>query len=153
MNLREWGGKMKLAVEQMNANRQKEGLVIAHDLNAMVWLRIQTTGKAYTGAAFSPYSDGYKKRRRKAKAQTSYVDFTVTGELARNVRPEVVASDSSSVTIEVTARDTKNQLKLKGATVQPKGAPRGNILTPNERELQIAQQANKDRVLKYFTNA
>lgn len=153
MNLREWGERLRGAVAQMDANRQREGLIIANDLNAMVWLRIQTTGKAYTGATFSPYSDAYKKVRRKAGAQTSYVDFTVTGQLARNVRPEVVASDNNSVTIEVTARDSANQMKLRGATVQPKGSPRGNILIPNEREIGIAQQANRDRVLKYINNA
>lgn len=153
MNLLEWGNEIKKRVEKMNANRAKDALVIANDLNALVWLRIQTTGKAYTGASFSPYSPKYKEVRRKAGAQTSYVDFTVTGELSRNTRPEVIASDNNSVTIEITARDRRNQDKLRGATVQPKGAPRGNILIPNEREIGIVQRANLDRVLKYLGNA
>lgn len=153
MNLRDFGNLMRKRLDAMNANREKDTLVIAGDLKALIQLRIQTTGKAYTGATFSPYSASYKETRRKAGAQISYVDFTVTGELWRNIRSAVESSTSDSVTVEITARDKGNIDKLRGALSQPKSSPRGRILTPNEKEISIVQEANKDRVIKYLINA
>ena len=151
MNLREFSDILKQRVEAMNANRERDALIIASDLKALVQLRIQTTGTAYTGSQFSPYSEGYKKKRAKGGLQTGIVDYTVTGQLWRNIRAEVTGSAANSVTVEITARDELNQAKLRGATVQPKSRPRGNPLIPNEEEIKIVQEANKNRVIKYLT--
>lgn len=153
MNLHEWGELMRKRVQRMNDNRNKDALVISLDLKALVQLRIQSTGKAYTGSVFSPYSEGYKKVRQKAGAQISKRTFTLKGEMWRNIRPEVIGGGATSVVVEIVARDTLNRKKLSAALVQPKSNPAGNILRPNERELQIVQEANKDRVLKYLTDA
>lgn len=151
MSLLSLGEIMRQRFDRMASNRAKDALVLANDLKALVQLRIQTTGVAYTGRKFNSYSPGYAKKRASIGAQTSIVDFTVTGQMWGNIRAEVVASDSVSTTVDITARDTRNQMKLQGALTQPKSAPRGNLLIPNEQEIATAQEANRQRVLKYLT--
>lgn len=153
MNLREWGEKMLKRAEAMQANRDRDALGIANDLKALVQLRIQTSGVNFAGSKFSPYSEGYKKQRKKAGAQTTVVDFTRTGEMWGNITPEVTQSNETSTVVEITARTPNNQMKLRGALTQPAASPRGNILLPSEDEIAIAQEANKERVIKYLRSA
>ena len=150
MNFREWGASLQARLGEMQANRERESLIIASDLKALVQLRIQTSGENYRGSQFSPYSSQYAKTRQKAGAQTSYVDFTVTGQLWANIRPEITESTPTSTTVEIAARDKANIDKMLGALRQPKGAPRGNILLPSEDEVKFVQDAHLERVIKYI---
>lgn len=151
MTLRDWVEYRRQRLAEMERNRDQDALVIASDLIAQVQLRIQTSGINYQGLAFTPYSEGHKRRRVKAGAQNTYVDFTITGQMWRNIRPEVVRSDASSTTVQITARDQLNQNKLRGAVNSPKRGPRGNILIPSDEEIQLANIANRDRVIRYLT--
>lgn len=150
---REMADRMRAAKERMISNREADALRIANDAKALAQLRIQTSGRNYQNAAFSPYSQGHKRTRKKAGAQVSYVDFTITGELWRRVVAQVIGTTDKTVTVEITAPDRLNQAKLQGALKSPKRAPRGNILKLSEEEERIISEANADIKITYFRDA
>lgn len=130
---------------EMSANRDRDALNIALEVKALVQLRIQTTGQNYEESLFSPYAPAYAKNRQKAGYQTEYVDFTRTGNLWANVRPEVVESTAVKSVVEITARDAGNQAKLQGAVKK-----RGNILLVSKSEADLIRRLNEQRVRRYF---
>ena len=150
MDAREFARTLRAKLQQMNQNRAKDALRIANDLNALVRLRINTRGQDYKGKSFTPYSPGYKKKRQRAGRQTRIVDFNFTGRLQAATQSYVLKETATSVIVSTTARGTDNQNKLRGALTQPKGNPRGNILRPSQSEIQTAEAANRQRILKYL---
>jgi len=130
---------------EMSANRDRDALNIALEVKALVQLRIQTTGQNFEEVLFSPYTNRYAKNRQKAGYQTEYVDFTRSGNLWANVRPEVVESTEVKSVVEITARDDRNQVKLQGAVKK-----RGNILLVSQSEADLISQLNQQRVQRYF---
>ena len=130
---------------EMSANRDRDALNIALEVKALVQLRIQTTGQNFEEVLFSPYTKPYAKRRERKGLQSEYVDMTDTGNAWANVRPEVTESTATSTTIEITARDVANQLKLIGFAKK-----RGNPLVPSAPEVGIITQLNQQRVQRYF---
>jgi S-adenosylmethionine hydrolase len=130
---------------EMSANRDRDALNIALEVKALVQLRIQTTGQNFDEVLFSPYTAQYAKNRQKAGYQTEYVDFTRSGNLWANVRPEVIESTDVKSVVEITARDDRNQVKLQGAVKK-----RGNILLVSQSEADLIAQLNQQRVQRYF---
>ena len=130
---------------EMSANRDRDALNIALEIKALVQLRIQTRGYNFEETPFSPYTNQYAKRRKKEGYQAEYVDFTKTGRLWANVRPEVAESTPTMTTVEITARDEGNQVKLQGAVRK-----RGNILLVSKIEEDILSRLNQARVNRYF---
>jgi len=130
---------------EMSANRDRDALNIALEVKALVQLRIQTTGQNFEEVLFSPYTNQYAKNRNRAGYQTDYVDFTRSGNLWANVRPEVVESTEVKSVVEITARDDGNQVKLQGAVKK-----RGNILLVSQSEADLIAQLNAQRVQRYF---
>lgn len=130
----------------LNANRPSETLKLALDLKALIQLRIQTSGRSASGSRFVPYTPAYSLTRQKKGRQTAYVDFTDTGRMWNNIRPQVINSDETTTIIVVQASNAGDQAKLSGQAKK-----RGNILTPSQDEINIAVQANNERVRKYLT--
>jgi hypothetical protein len=130
---------------EMSANRDRDALNIALEIKALVQLRIQTRGYNFEETPFVPYTKAYAKRREDEGYQTEYVDFTRTGRLWANVRPEVAQSTPTVTTVEITARDEGNQAKLRGAVRK-----RGNILLISDPEADILTRLNQQRVNRYF---
>lgn len=150
MKARQWIEQQRRKLAEMTANREREALLIINDLNALVKLRVQGSGQDYENKPFSPYSKKYARTRVKAGFQTAYVDFTRTGRLWANVNPVVIAANETSVTIEISARDSENVDKLKGALIHPKGNPRGQIIRPSKEEIELIADLNKKRIEKYI---
>jgi hypothetical protein len=130
---------------EMSANRDRDALNIALEIKALVQLRIQTRGYNFEETPFVPYTERYAKQRKDEGYQTEYVDFTKTGRLWANVRPEVAQSTPTVTTVEITARDEGNQAKLRGAVRK-----RGNILLISAPEEDILTRLNEQRVNRYF---
>lgn len=130
---------------EMSANRARDVLNISLEAKALMQLRIQTRGYNFQEQPFSPYTPAYAKNRKNAGYQADYVDFTRTGNLWANVRPEVVENTEYTTTVEITARDRGNQAKLQGAV--PK---RGNILRLSDAEIDLLRQLNEQRIARYF---
>lgn len=134
----------------LRVNRPRETFIIAQELKTSVQYRIQTSGRDFTGAAFIGYSPKYESKRVSKGRQVAFVDFTDTGRLWANIRPEVTDNTKDRTIIEITARDRDNQAKLRGAVKQPKQKPRGNILIPSASEIELGRKANQLRVQKYL---
>lgn len=130
---------------EMAANRDRDVLTISLEAKALMQLRIQTTGYNFQDRPFSPYTKPYSKEREKAGYQTQYVDFTRSGNLWANVRPEVVESTETVSVVEITARDPGNQVKLQGAVKK-----RGNIILLSRKEVDLLSLLNQERIDRYF---
>jgi len=143
---RQWVQDRIEAMRRLRENRPAETLRIAFDLNAAVQLRIQTRGQNFQERSFPPYTPGYAKRRAKAGFQVGYVDFTRTGRLWASVQPQLVQDTAEKTVVVTTARTPRDQDKLRGARRK-----RGNILQPSQKELDLANAANEERLLKYFS--
>jgi len=151
MNLREWAATKRANLQLMADNRQRDGLTLALDLLGLIQLRIQTQGRNSAGAAFVPYSPAYAAKRKSRGRQTSIVDFTDTGAMWRNTTGRVIDHGLLSTTIEIGAQDSLSREKLAAPLTVPKGRPRGFLLRPSADEVQIVQDANLQRVIKYIT--
>lgn len=150
MTLRGFIDRLIGAKDALIRNREDDVLRLALDMQALVQLRIQTTGENAQGRAFTPYSPGYAKNRRDNGYQAGYVDFTRTGEMWRSVGPKIISSNVFGCKAEIRARDSANQQKLDAALRKPAAAPRGNILQPSAEEIDALKQANNGRLLKYI---
>jgi predicted lipoprotein len=144
MNAKDVAYKIRANLAELRRNREQEVKTIASDLVALIKIRIQGSGQNYLNTRFSPYTKDYAKQRAAKGAQISYVDFTRSGRLFASVYPE---TDNSAgvVTVEITAHGQDNIDKVRGAVKK-----RGNILRPSKEELQLAEQANQERVKKYL---
>lgn len=150
MDSREFIRTLKERLAALNQNRAKDALRIANDLNALVRLRINTRGQDFNNRPFTPYTPGYKKVRQKAGRQTRIVDFNFTGRLQAATQSFITEETGTKVVVTTTARGSDNQMKLRGAATRPKARPRGNILRPSTQEIQSAEQANQQRILRYL---
>ena len=141
----EYIAKTRQQLALLNANRPAETLKLALDLKAFVQLRIQTSGRNAAGSRFAPYTPAYSLTRQKKGRQAGYFDWTDSGRAWNSIRPQLIASDESTTTYIVKASNGGDQAKLDG-----QARKRGNILTPSQDEINIAKQANNERVRKYL---
>lgn len=126
-------------------SRETEVLKISNDLLALIKLRIQTSGKDYTGAQFAPYVPGYAKERKSKGYQINIVDFTRTGRFWNNVQPVLTASSVTSATVRLEGSEQRSKDIVKGAEKK-----RGNILQPSKQEVELARKANQSRIERYL---
>ncbi len=126
-------------------NREAELMRIAIDQIALVKLRVQTSGKNYEEVPFTAYTPEYAKSRGKAGYQVGYVDFTRTGQFWQGIVPVVVESGLLKTVIEFRPTSTRGENILAGAKKK-----RGDITRPSKKETQLAQAANRQRILNAF---
>jgi len=145
-SIRDLINSLKEAKAQIIANREADALRIALDQVALVKLRIQSRGVNADGAKFEPYVPAYAKQRKNKGYQVEFVDFTRTGRLMASISPRVTSSSVFSATVVIGPDNPESEKILAGLSRK-----RGNILEPSEQELQIIREANRRRILKYFT--
>jgi len=148
--INEWLAKMEERKLAFIAARERECLQLALDLQALVQLRIQTSGTNSQGAAFVGYSPGWEKNRQRRGRQVNYFDFTDTGSAWRSITPRVILNTPDTTVVETKARDQLNQTKLNAPRTAPRSRPRGNILVPDATEIADINAANGQRIIKYF---
>lgn len=145
MTADQYSADLRARIRAMRANRPQDVLRITFDLIGQIRLRVQSSGEDFRGRPFDPYTPDYAKQRAKAGYQVGYVDLTRTGRLWASVRPEVIQSTQESTTVEVAPRGQDNVDKARGQVRK-----RGNIILPSDEELNIAAQANRERIRKYL---
>jgi hypothetical protein len=139
---------VKKGTQAMIDNRQTDALRIAFDQLALIKLRVQSRGERPDGSAYTPpYSVAYKKERTRAGFQTDYIDFTRTGRMFADVRPNVVDSNLISTTVEIKASLPNEQKKLEVNTTR-----RGAIIESSPDEIKLVRDANIQRIKSYFKN-
>lgn len=144
MTPRQFADDLERRVAELNANRPRDVLQMALEFKALIQLRIQERGYNFEERPFTPYTPAYAKRRVAKGLQDKYVDYTDTGRLWANVRPEVIENTETKTVVEITARDDGNQVKLQGAVKK-----RGNILLPSQNEVDLLSQLNRERLARY----
>jgi hypothetical protein len=150
MNAHTFITRQRTLLEAMQANAERECLIIANDLLALTRLRVNTEGLDSDNQPFAPYSPAYARQRQARGRQVAFVDFSDTGKLWGAVRATVEATGPGFVRVVITARDQLSQAKLAGALGSPQPRPRGNILVPTEDEIAMAAEANRRRIAKYI---
>jgi hypothetical protein len=144
MTAAQTAAKIRQNLADLRANRERELQIIGADLSTLIKLRIQGSGENYLNTKFSPYTPGYARQRAKKGFPTDKVDFTRTGRMFASVYPDT-DKNPSGVVVVITAHGRDNLDKVEGAQKK-----RGNILRPSQEELDLAEQANNERVLKYI---
>jgi len=144
MTAAQTAAKIRQNLADLRANRERELLMLANDTVVQIKYRIQGSGENYLNTKFSPYTPGYAKQRAKKGFPTDKVDFTRSGRLWTSVYPDV-EGNSAVMTVVISAHGQDNIDKVEGAVKK-----RGNILRPSQEELDLAEQANNARVLKYL---
>lgn len=146
-NLQSYISELKARKEEFLKERTNTRLKIILDLKALIALRIQTTGRNYDDEAFAPYSPDYQKRKEKdfENARSGIVDFTVTGNLWRNLKATVTEESDDRIVVSLQADNDTDQAKLNSFV-----SKWGNILRPSQEEIDIVRQANLGLVNTLF---
>ena len=121
--------------------------------------RVKSTGagasdKGGSPKAFSPYSDGYKKKRRTAGKGTSKKDFDYTGSLWESFKLVGNQITGSTLTFiyNVTGQNSDSR-RSNNFLVDVHSSNEGtNILYPNGKELQDLEEKLQQKVNEYFRN-
>lgn len=145
-SIRDLINRLKAAKAEIIANREADALRIGFDQAALVKLRIQSRGENAAGAKFEPYTPAYAKQRQGKGYQVEFVDFTRTGRLMASISPRIESSSVFSATVVIGPDNPESEKIIQGLSNK-----RGDILAPSEQELQIIREANRRRILKYFT--
>jgi len=132
--------------------------------------RVKSTGagasdKGGSPKAFSPYSEGYKKKRRTAGKGTSKKDFDFTGSLWESFKLVGNQITGSTLTFiyNVTGQNSDSR-RSNSRLADIHSSPRQkhklggwqdegtNILYPNGKELQDLEEKLQQKVNEYFRN-
>lgn len=169
MSFLNFAEKIGLIIEDLNQNRERESLIIAKETLALVRLRIQNYGEDSEGQAFDLYSQAvlpkwfykgkslnktsedrvdngawmlsYEEFREINNLRTDIKDFTFTGDMWRNVGVVSVEVSGASVSVAVGGQTTRA-----ADLISYHSDKYGNLLAPNESEIDFLTAAHKERV-------
>ena len=161
--------RLKVLVDELNANREDESIIIANDVMAQVRTRVQERKVNADGTAFGQYSQAllpqwfYYNRSKTDTAEAdlkagpwfvSYadfrdlnnlpsddIDFTFTGDLFRTTGIVNVQNDADATTVTLGGQNARS------AQILEWQEPRyGNIIEPSEQEQEFAFNAHRKRI-------
>ncbi len=169
MNIADYQKYLDEIIQVLDDTRQKEAEIIGQDLTAVVRDRVQNDKVKADGSAFGQYSQAkvpywfYKDKGRVSDAEqkvldkygyfASYaefrdvnnlysdnIDLTFTGAMWSSAGVEQVEQQDGTSTAIITFKGEDNKLKA-----GYHGERFGNILTPNEEEINAAFGGYKER--------
>lgn len=132
--------------EEIAANRQKDALIIAKDMFALVSSRLQNQGVDKDGNRFKLYSVKYKAKRAAFGLPVDKRTHTFTGEMFKSIRPIVVEHTDLKTVVEIRANDRENQNKIN----ENSRIVGSNILSLNDEEKNLLEELNVERVNNYL---
>ena len=142
MNLKDLLNNIKQTRQDLVSTRVQDLFSVATDSIALIKIRWQQ-GLNYQENVFSDYSTLYAKRRERRGRQADKKTFSDTGQLARSLKPNVVVDNDGSTSIEITADNEDDKLKLQGQLKRD-----GNILRLSQREVKLLRDTYTKRRLK-----
>ena len=169
MSFLDFSIKIKLLVEEINATREEESILIGDELRKQVRTRVQKQKVNADGSPFGQYSQALLPQwffYDKSKTDTaedkirsgdwfiSYadfrevndlysgdIDFTFTGDMWRNTGVTEVQNDGDSVVVFIGGQTTR------ASNILGWQEPRyGNILEANEEEERFVEEAHRERI-------
>lgn len=170
MNVEQFTRAIGRVIRRLEQTRQTETELIAGDALALIKNRVQNEGKDFKEQKLTSYSTtqvpaywfaarslnqaakaklkkrktaSYKDFRRFNGLPVNYTNLTVTGGMWRATGAEVRSSDALRTVAEISGTNPR-AVKLLGFN----SIRYGNVLRISQREREILQEANKQRVLK-----
>lgn len=173
MTILEFAARMRVFIEDLNASREEESVLIGHELAAQVRTRVQTQKVNAEGQPFGNYSTakvpqwffynkalngGSLNRIKKGPWFISYeefrtlngrpvdaVNFSFSGDMWENTGVTEVQSDGDAAIVKIGGQTSR------AANIQEWQAPRyGNILEANEEEINRVKIAHENRIINKF---
>lgn len=146
---RDVGKRLRRVAKRMVDLRKTEALTIATEQIALLrdrWAK----GENSDGQLFAKYAPSTVRQRTARGAQTSHVDFNLTGDMYKSLYPKIIKHNAHETVVRIMARGNDNELKLRTQSTKGK-PPRGNILQPSQFEIDIMRRANQKRVARAFS--
>ena len=169
MSFLDFATKLTLIVEELNAQREDNTILIADEVMKQVRTRVLDKKVDADGSAFGQYSqallpqwffygksivDGaedelragpwfvsYAKFRELNNRDSGDINFYFTGDLWRNTGVVQVQNDADVTTVTIGGQDARSQDIL--AWQEPRY---GNIIEASEEEREFAQEAHRERI-------
>jgi len=170
MSLKNFSNSIALIVQELNASRAEEAVIIASEAMALVRNRVQNERKDKDGSSFGQYSQalvpqwyfygrsnsqGAEDKIKKGSWFQSYadlreanglnstdIDFTFTGEMFSNTGVTNVSEQGATVTVEVGGQTDTAAEKL--SYQEPRY---GNILALSDSEKTLIFEAYQERLV------
>lgn len=117
----------------------EDALIAGLDAVALTKSRVQQSGLDSQEQQFSDYVPSYAKQRSEEGYQTSYKDYTKTGQMFGSVSPELLEVTQEYARVEIKARTQDNQDKINGAFRKD-----GNILLNTDEEIEFISRKFAD---------
>ena len=126
--------------------------IIAKDAIAVVKNRIQERGVDSEGSTFPAYSEAYKKKKANSKTgnkNTSYRDFTASGDMLRRLDIVSAGDESGKYVVRVGGKTDDAQDKIDGNSFgNGKWEGVGDILEVSDKEQEGFQETMDDELQK-----
>lgn len=170
MSLADFATRLKLVVDELNATREEDAILIGKESIALVRLRVQNDKVDSNGNSFGSYSQalvpqwyfygkslsqGAEDRVKSGDWFQSYEDlrlannlpvdaknFTFSGEMWKNIGVTAVNTTGTSVTVTIGGQTQSAADKL--SYQEPDN---GNIIELNEQEERYIQEAAEERII------
>ena len=107
--------KFRFIINNLNKIIVTEVMSVANDANAVITKRVQGTGKNDAGSDFGTYAystQKIKKRKGHDLPPFPHVNFTDTGQMFNDIKPQILKVTSDSITIRIAPDKTENMTKL-----------------------------------------
>jgi hypothetical protein len=169
MSFLDFSIRIKLLVEEINATREEESILIGDELRKQVRTRVQKQKVNADGSPFGQYSQAllpqwffydksktdtaedkirsgdwfisYADFREANDLYSGDIDFTFTGDMWRNTGVTEVQNNGDSVVVFIGGQTTR------AANILEWQEPRyGNILEANEEEEKFVEEAHRERI-------
>ena len=138
--------KFRFIINNLNKIIVTEVMSVANDANAVIAKRVQGTGKNDAGSDFGTYAYSTQKiKKRKGHDLTPFphVNFTDTGQMFNDIKPQILKVTSDSITIRIAPDKTENMTKLEDNVDRF-----GEILKLSKKERQDIEDDMNEAVTK-----
>lgn len=141
MSFLDFAIRLKLVVEELEATREKESILIGRELTALVRRRVQNDKVNAFGSDFTPYTPAWAMIREKNNLQSEQKDFTFSGNMWKNIGVTEVEDSKGVTAVSIGGQTSRAAAILEGQSVRD-----GNIIEPNEQEIQFVIEAHQERI-------
>ena len=169
MDFLEFATRIKILIDDINASREEESVLIGQELRTLVRTRVQNQKVNSEGSAFGQYSEAllpqwyfygkslnlsadkelhtgdwfisYSDFREMNNLNTGDINFTFTGDMWRETGVVNIENTGDSCTVEIGGQTPRAQNILEWQE------PRyGNILEASEEEKRFVEEAHLERI-------
>lgn len=173
MSILKFRENITMFIEELNATRERESILIAQESAALVRNRVQNEKQDSEGSSFGAYSDAvvpqwmlwgkslsqggedrvrsgdwfqsYKDLREANNLPTDEINFTFSGAMWKNIGVVSVQNTNDSTTVEVGGQ-TERAENILGWQAEK----HGNIIELNEEERDFISEAHLERISNLF---